>query len=144
MSETHAKSFFKSAICLNGIALGGFIACLFVNQVFATEPVPTPVVQESPRQTAPDLPKSPPADLLFDSIRRELSVDHNRSESTSDKRPWGAIESLLKAARKLETQAAQMQASGDTKAATHFRSKSAIIRGIAIELLGTNPNIASQ
>jgi hypothetical protein len=102
------------------------------------------VVQDSPRQTVPDLPKSPPADLLFDSIRRELSVDHNRSEPTSDKRPWGAIESLLKAARKLETQAAQMEASGDTKGATLFRSKSSIIRSIAIELLGVTPNTNSQ
>ncbi len=144
MLATHAKSFLKSASCLSGTALGGLIACFFVNQVFATEPVPTPVVQDSPRQTVPDLPKSPPADLLFDSIRRELSVDHNRSEPTSDKRPWGAIELLLKAARKLETQAAQMEASEDTKAATLFRSKSSIIRGIAIELLGVTPNTASQ
>lgn len=144
MSASHGISFFKSAICLSGIALSGSIACVFVDHVFATEPVPTPVVQDSPRQTVPDLPKSPPADLLFDSIRRELSVDHNRSEPTSDKRPWGAIESLLKAARKLETQAAQMEASGDTKGATLFRSKSSIIRSIAIELLGVTPNTNSQ
>ncbi len=102
-----------------------------------------PVVQDNSRQAVPDLPKSPPADLLFDSIRRELSVDHNRSEPVAEKRPWGAIESLLKAARKLETQAAQLEASGDTKSATLFRSKSSIIRGIVIELLGVTPKTDS-
>ena len=152
MFAFHAKAYFKSTICLGLILFFGFTAAFRTNEVSSTEPAPTPMVQDTPGQSVPVLPKSPPTDLLFDSIRRELSVDHDRSDSRNDSRndstldnqPWIAIESLLKAARKLDTQAAKMEATGNTKMASLFRSKSSTIRGIAVELLGFTQDTDSK
>jgi hypothetical protein len=102
---------------------------------------------------------TPPSDLLYESIRRELSVSQDlRSQSTdirstdirstdvfsTDIRPWTTIESLLKVARNLDRQAAQMETTGNTKAAALFRSKSSTIRGIAVELLVFTDDTASK
>jgi len=116
--------------------------------------------------SAPSLPikATPPSDLLFESIKNELSVkgnltvapsnDSKQSESPlktseqpkqlsdisliqakTDHRPWKAIESLLKAARELDKQAKQFDLKDEPEVASVFRNKSLMIREMAVEIL---------
>jgi len=112
-------------------------------------------INEKPAASAARAPlATPPSDLLYESIRSELSVIQDLRLPTTDIRstdirftdirPWTAVESLLKVARKIDRQAAQMEATGNTKAASLFRSKSSAIRGIAVELLVFTDDSASK
>jgi len=163
-----------ATVALIATSFGGLVTLVRTNEAFADESVATSVteltvteqlvsgnqfaenpINEKPAGSAARAPlATPPSDLLYESIRSELSVTQDlRSQSTdtrstdirsTDIRPWAIIESLLKVARKIDRQAAQMETTGNTKAASLFRSKSSAIRGIAVELLVFTDDTASK
>jgi len=158
-----------ATVALIATSFGGLVTLVRTSEACADEPVAASVtgqpiteqpvsgnqaaenpINEKPAASAARAPlATPPSDLLYESIRSELSVTQDlRSPSTdirsTDIRPWTSIESLLKVARKIDRQAAQMETTGNTKAASLFRSKSSAIRGIAVELLVFTDDTASK
>ena len=107
-------------------------------------------INEKPAASAARVPlATPPSDLLYESIRSELSVSQDQRSPTADTnfidiRPWTSIESLLKVARKIDRQAAKLEALNNLKTATLLREKSLVIREIAVELLLLTQNRPSN
>ena len=153
-----------ATVALIATSFGGLVTLVRTSEACADEPVAASVtgqpiteqpvsgnqvaenpINEKPAASAARVPlATPPSDLLYESIRSELSVAQDLRLPTTDIRPWTTIESLLKVARKLDRQAAQMETTGNTNAASLFRSKSSAIRGIAVELLVFTDDTASK
>ena len=147
-------------VALIATFFGGHITFVRTNEAFADEPVAASItgksvteqpltelavtgnqvtenpINEKPAGSAARAPlATPPSDLLYESIRSELSVTQDPRSQSTDIRPWTAVESLLKVARKIDMQAAKLEALNNSKTATLLREKSLVIREIAVELL---------
>jgi len=147
-----------------------FVAACFVVAVIGLKDVSS---TETDTPKSVDTSPSPPNDLLFESIKEELSVNqemrkppekdsnthalerirlsdaegetHSAAiEAKRDQRPWKVIESLLKAARDLDRQAKRFETNKIPDLASTLREKSLMIREIAVEILLLTQNIPDE
>jgi len=140
------------------------IAAFGLKDVSSTETDPPTPIAASP---------SPPNDLLFESIKEELSVNQDMREppekdlnpkalettrlgsavgetnsaaigTNRDHRPWKTIESLLKAARDLDRRAKRFETNNSPALASTLREKSLMIREITVEILVLTQNLPDE